>query len=59
MLIGAQAIRGELLPRQYQITYMMHTTVNVLSDGLRVTGWADEEGEPIDDVTTEGKTNGD
>lgn len=49
-LVCAQAVRGELLPRQYQIAYVFHSTLNVLSDGERVTGWADEEGVPVDNI---------
>jgi hypothetical protein len=29
---------------------MLRTEVNVLSDGSRVTGWANDEGIPVDNV---------
>jgi hypothetical protein len=42
MLVADQAARGELLPRQYQLTYIIRQTINVLTDGQRVTGWSND-----------------
>ena len=55
LLVGGQAVRDELEPLQYKIAYTIHQTINVLTDGEHVTGWANEDGVPIDDMNTEGR----